>query len=458
MLSNKDLTDLLTGAASDANRLAEYRMFTTAARVPLSPDMAASLGAISGERRLVPFLDTVVEAITEKLFVQTVTAEKVKDSKAIADWLSDEAWALAERDLYRAVVRDGVAYLLVRWSESGPLYDVRTAYDGESGAGAVREQGDIAFTFNAWVDGDVSYVDCYFANRIEKYIRRAEDKWEPRQDAPDEEWPIAWLDSDGAPLGLALVEYRVDGSAVEPAVQVARDLNEAVIDLVATSRLQGWPQRYLKGKRSISMLTTPEGQPLLSSTGRPIHRRVELKPGSVMLLDQETDIGQLAGATPNSEAIDKLLALLSWITAVPTHFFTGSWPSGVALLNSEQRLNHKVEGHQGRLSSAVAETVRLTMRLSNTFAGTAFNAMQRITVTWYPPQIESVEVVQERHKATADVVDKLFAAGLLSLDEAVKTLHPDWTKERLEEELARLRRAQPVMAEQVVAEAEGTPA
>lgn len=438
MMDHPQIAALLADAAADAAQLAEYRRATAPVRVPLSPDMAAALGAPNGERRLIPVLDTVVEAIVAKLFVRQIDAEKVKDTRVLGGWFGDRAWALAERELYRAAVRDGRAYLLVRWSDDGPLFDVRGAYDGGSGAGAVRAHGELTGTFNTWAEGETSYLDCYYPDRIEKYARKAEGQWQPRQDAPDEAWPIAWVDVDGQPLGMALVEYTIGGSAIERALQVARDLNEAVLDMVATSRLQGWPQRYLRGKRNVSVLTTPEGQPVLAANGRPIPRRVELTPGSVMLLDQESEIGQLAGAAPNVAAIDQLLALLSWLTTVPTHYFTGDWPSGVALLNSELRLNHQVEQLQGRLSAAVAATARLALALANTFAGTAYRASQRLAVTWYPPQIESVEVVQARQQATADIVAKLFAAKLMSLDEALTALHPDWPPERRDAELARL--------------------
>jgi hypothetical protein len=169
-----------------------------------------------------------------------------------------------------------------------------------------------------------------------------------------------------------------------------------------------------------------------------------------MLLDQETEIGQLDGSSPNSAAIDKLLELLSWLTTVPTHYFTGQWPSGVALLNSEMRLNHKVEGHQGRLTSAVVEVVRLCLRLSNAFAGTAYSDSQRITVRWAPPQIETEDLRQERETATVERVTKLVEAQLMSIDEALKELHPDWPQERIDEERERLARVTPPAAPRAV--------
>lgn len=437
MPSHKEIVAFLTGAASDAARLAEYRLSTTAARVALSTDMAAMLGAANGERRLIPFLDTVIEAIAAKLFVKQVTAEGATVTKAIAGWLGDTRWALIERELYRVVSRDSAAYILTAWND-GPEFHVRERYNGSHGAGTVREHGTVAFTFNTWQAGEQTYLDLYYPGRIEKYAKKAEGEWAPRRDAPDEEWPIPWLAHDGSPLGPALIEFSIGSSDIESALQVARDLNEAVLDMVAVSRLQGWPQRFLKGKRNISVLTTPEGQPLLTSAGRPIPRRVELRPGSVMLLDQDAELSQLAGAAPATAAVDKLLALLSWLTTVPTHYFTGDWPSGVALLNSELRLNHKVEGHQGRLTSAIVQLVRLCLRLSNHYGSTAFDVNQRITVEWYPPQVESVELQMERRKAEAEYVEKLFAAGLMSREEALAVLHPDWSKERLADELARL--------------------
>jgi hypothetical protein len=413
----------------------------------LNTDMAAALGSTNGYRRLTPFLATVIETITTKLEVDdgALKASKVKDTKQLAQWLGDNQWSLIERDLYRAVSRDGYAFVLTRWTEAGPVFTVREAFDGTTGAYTVARNGAVAFCFNAWKHGDTFFLDCYYPERIEKYSRKAENKWEPRRDTGDEAWPIPWVDDEGSPLGIALVEFSVGESDIESALQVGRDMNEALLDLIATSRLQGWPQRWLKGQKNPNILLTPEGQPWISpTTGRPFLRTMQMQPGSVMLIGAEAELGQLDGATPNGATLDKLLELLSLVTTVPTHYFSGQWPSGVALIQAESRLNHKVEGHQGRLTPSIVQMLRLCMRLSNYFARTAFVIDQPLVIPWHAPQIETEDLRREREKATTENVAKLYDSKLMSLETAIRTIHPAWTDDEVTLEIERLR---PIPAE-----------
>lgn len=439
-LSHKEISDLVAGAATEAAALMELRHATRATVVRLSDDMAAAVGAVNGYRRLTPFLGTVVATIASKLEIDdaALRASKVKDTKQLAQWLGDNQWSVIERTLYETAARDGSAYVMVRW-ENGPRYTVRELFDGVTGAKAIKRNGETAFVINGWKAGDTFYLDVYYPASIEKYQRKAEGQWEPRSDAPDESWPIAWTNAAGEPLGIPLIELSIGKSDIDDAVQLGRDMNEALLDLIATSRLQGWPQRYLKGQKDPNVLLNEAGQPLVSPiTGKPFPRTMQLLPGSVMLIGKDAELGQLEGAATNTGALDKLLELLSLVTTVPTHYFNGQWPSGVALIQAESRLNHKVEGHQGRLTPAIVAMLRLSMRLSNEFAGTAFFVDQELTVPWLAPQIETEDLRIEREKATTDRVIALHGAGLMSRFLALRTLYPAWSDAEITEELARL--------------------
>ena len=216
-------------------------------------------------------------------------------------------------------------------------------------------------------------------------------------------------------------------------------MNEALLDMLAASRTQGWPQRWIRGQKNPDVLTNDLGQPIISSTtGRPIRRTVNASPGSIMLLSDGSEMGQLDGAEPTSGVLDKLLELLSLVTTVSSHYFTGQWPSGVALIQADSRLNHKIEAHQGRLSGGIAAMLRLAMRLSSYFAGTAIDQTQPIVIPWHAPQIETEDLKIERQKATEESVTALVAAGLMSKEVAIRALHTDWNEEQIGAELLRL--------------------
>ena len=402
--------------------------------------MAVSLGTPS--RRLVPVLSSVVDAIVAKLEIdeERLAANKVKDAKTFRAWLGDGHWSLVEKELYRAVVRDGSAYVLTMWADGVPVFTVREMFNGVCGARVVCEDGVPAYAFNAWsADDGVAYADFYYPDRVEKY-RKSDDKkhWIPRTDAPDEAWPIAWVAEDGTPLGIAIVEFSIGESDIASSLQIARDINEALLDLLATSRTQGWPQRFLKGGRTADVLTNAFGQAVVNGSGNPIRRTVQASPGSIMLLSETSELGQLNPAASDSTVLDKLLELLSLVTTVPTHYFIGQWPSGVALIQAESRLNHKVEQHQAKISAAVVTMLRLAMRLANHFAGATYDPTQPITIPWHSPEIETDDLRREREAFKVDRVSKLVESGLMSRELAVRELHPNFDEMQIQAELARL--------------------
>lgn len=412
--------------------------------VALSPDMAAALGAVGLERqhqrKLLRVLNTVIDAIADKLFVESITLD---NQETVTQWLAQNRWETLQRKLYRALVRDGAAYILTSFTNAAPVYSLREAYDGRCGAAYVyanNNSDEVLFALNTWYQGTDRYLDLYFPDRIEKYINRDGSTWERRQDTPDEQWPIDWTDNKGAPLGLALVKFDISDSDIEDAVQIQQDINDALLDLLATSRTMGFPQRYIIGTSNPEYLLNEYGNPLIDIFGRPIRRNLTTSPGSIFVIQgKESQFGQLGQATADTSVLDKLLHLLSLVTTVPTFYFTGGdIPSGVALIQAESRLNSKVEDHQGELTPAVEALLRLSLRLSNTFGNTAYNADTRIDIRWASPQIETEDLRLDRMTKTAQAVTLLMGAGVLSVEQAVRMLHPEWDEQQVQTEVARI--------------------
>ncbi len=414
----------------------ELREAATGKLVSLPEAMASILG--SRKRKTVPVLGVAVEAISNKLFTKAIAAEKATTTKLLQGWLTATRWPRLERALYQAVSRDGYAYLLVTWDGDQPKLTVREAYNGSEGALMLEGVG-----LNVFKQGKDLCADFYYPDKVEKFIQKNGDReWLRRQDAPDETWPLDWTDLDGQPLGVALVRVGDGVSDIACALQVQRDLNEALLDAAAISRTQGWPQRYSAGEEGGDWLTNANGQPLRTITGDPIRRELKLEPGSVMQLKgPNAKLGQLDAATPDRTLVDVHLELVSLLTTVPTHYFTGQWPSGVALLQAESRLNARVEDHQGVITEALVAVVLLMLRLARTFGGLALDTAQAIAVEWYPPQVETADLQMDRDKATTE----LFQAGLLSLRQALVRLHPDWTEDLLVAEEAAIRGAAPAV-------------
>ncbi len=439
--SAEQLNMLLVELNARSRKVRESHDATHPRDVVLSPVMSAILGTLT--RRTVPILDVAVEAISSKLFVRDITTDKATLTKQLRAWLKANTFELLERELYRHIVRDGTAYILASWGASGPVLTVKEAYDGMDGAAAVCSEMDDStlYTVNTWLVGGTRYLDCYFDDRIEKYIA-LQGRWELRRDAPDETWPVPWVNADGEPLGSALIAIGDGESRIRNSIQLGDDFNAALLDMAALSRSQGWPQRFMTGGNN-EFLVTSNGQPLRDEFNRPVRRRIIVEPGSILTLG-DNKIEQLDAATLDTQYLRELISLISLSTGVPQHVFTGDWPSGIALQSAEIRLNEKVEDLQGVISPSLISMVRLMVKMSALFGGPVY-AEPDISVSWYPPEIESEDLRQGRDKATKE----LYAAGLMSMPRAVATLHPEWSDEQISDECALILSAETGRAQRI---------
>lgn len=462
----KTINELLARASGDAVTLNELRHACAPTIVRLNDDAAATLGATT--RRKTPILQRVVDAIAGKLFldVEKFSAETLGTAsiaKAAKEWVS--TWQMAERDLFKAVVRDGRAYLHVSWDSGRPRYTVRPAYGPQpilhrdpatgqthttsAGAALIRNPSTLQpeVAINAWQVDQITYIDLYYADRVEKYAKTATGL-EGRIDAPDEAWPLPWTDSAGVPLGVALIEFSVGESAVLGGLQTARDINEAQLDVVAGSRTQGWPQRYLIGQRDPDVIVNELGQPLLNGYGKPVMRKLSPAPGSFLRFRENTTVGQLESAQPNSAAIAELWGILSYITTVPVFRMRdgGEMPSGVALIQAEAALNHRAEEYQGYLSNGIEQLLRLSIRLSNQFGGTSLPADRSMSVPWATPEIYTIDLQEALENGRQTRILARYEAGVVSLEEAVKQTNPTWTPEQIAIEVVRIRADRPAVA------------
>lgn len=411
-----------------------YKRETEAITVSLTSEMANLLG--TKERKLVRVLNAVVDAISNKLFIENVTVNDITMDTEIQRWFRVNRFENLQRDIWRATVRDSEAYVLVSYEGNAPKYQLVEAYNGYTGAGYIyaadnREQ--VLYAVNVWYEGKAKRLDIYYPDRIEQYRKGdGESFWNSVA-------TLDWTDTANQPLGIALIRFDIGRSDIVDALQLQRDINEAIVDMIAVSRVLGFPQRYTAGKVNPDMVVNQYGQPLVDPLfAGPIKKDFVLTPGSIPHFNEGTTLGQLDSATPDTTVIDKLLHLVSLVTTVPTFYLDGGeMPSGIALIQAEMRLNTKVESHQGLLTPGIEELVQLSVRLMNTFANTAY-AIVEIAVTWASPEIYTIDLVESMKTAQVNRVVALRNAGLVSLEQAVRMLHSDWDDTEVANEVARI--------------------
>lgn len=439
MLRHEDIIDLV-----DALPVRSYKTATSQEPLKLNKHQADALG--TGSRNIIRVVKAAIQAIADKLFIERISAADTTVQEAIEEWYADTRMDVIQRDLYKLVVRDGIAYVQAKYENNTPTVAIIESYDGRTGAvsGYDPQTKKELFVVNVWYAGSTRNIDIYYPERIEKYTYDTDDsRWKPRTDYEGEQWPIDWTDTAGNPLGIALVRFDINESDIVEAVQLQRDINDALVDLLATSRTMGWPQRVLKNASQETYLLNQYAQPLVTTdafgTSYPIPRKIELTPGSILMLQgTESDLSQLAPATADTAVLDTLLALLSDTTTVPRYVFTGGeWPSGVALLNAEMRLNHKVESHQGHLTPAYEALFNLMLRISNTFGSTSFDVDALVTVVWASPQVYTEDLKMEMEQNRVDNAVKLRTAGILSNEDALRYMFSDKSEEEIQQMVAR---------------------
>lgn len=401
------IDQLLETAAVRAGLICRLRLLEQPVRRQLSKQMAAILS--QQYRTSVPLATALLDALSNKLFVRGV----LTDSDPLP---LPAGWPVAERQAYRLALRDGYA-VLAGWLDNNGSVTVAAipAFDGTSGA-IVND--DIVAVVPG---GDSEIVDLYYADRQERY-RSTGAGWRLEQTIT---YPVV----NGRPLGPLLIAIGTGQSELLPVESLLEALEAAVLDLQAVSRSQGWPQRYLITDGIGQFLRSPFGQPLLGPDGLPIRRELIFEPGSILKIDagEKTEFGQLAPATADTAVIRQLLELISLVSGVPLYYFTGDWPSGIALLTVEQRINAKAEYYQALFTAPLVKLFQRIADLQSYYLREPARTVRDLD--WYPPQIETEEVKQLRAKA---VVEQ-YQAGLLDRRTALRLIYPDWPEKRLDE-------------------------
>ena len=396
-------------AQSKAALIRSIRQAVNPPARPLPPPLRSLFGREF--RTPLPVLQAVIAAVADKLYLARVRNRRKTIEQQIGRLLAASDYQL--RLLFAAVVRDGTGYLMTVTDPKPALLFV-PAYDGTVGA----------FTFPDGAIGVVGATETgerlltvFRTGSVERY-REQSQQWVR---TGSERWPYP----------VPVIEFGDGKSFVEPLIQLQDDLNLAVFDLLAANRAVGFPVRYILGSASSDYLTNLFGQPLIDATGSPIRRTITLEPGAfVRIGDPNAEIGQLAASPPDATTINTLLELFSLLTGVPLFFFKGTVPSGAAIQAAEQRLNATVERYQSLLS----DPIRRVCSVLSSLLLNRQSEEDEWSVEWYPPQIETEELRSQRVKWVVEAVK----AGLMSKEEAVRTVHPDWPEERIAEEVVRI--------------------
>jgi hypothetical protein len=334
----------------------------------------------------------VIETLSDRLRIAgfTVPGEDVPVSENVVPGdpeaakigpiaqFASEVWARNRGDRLQGRVHEnaiglGDAFVIVEWDELEQrprlAYNdpnlVRVWYDPEdadrivmaSKRWVVSNDPQSVLTVN---NRESVRLNVYKPDRIERYIRNGligGGIWRQFTDVANPEWPIAWTDSAGEPLGIPVVHFanndrgqRYGRSEIADVVPLQDALNKAVVDVVRVMDAQGWPQRYALG---VSEAPTDD---------------LVAVPGAIFYSKSEhATMGTLDSAMPTGiiELWNKFEESVAAITRTPQHAFrvTNGLPSGEALKTAESGLVAKAEKRGITFGDAWEDVMTIALKL-----------------------------------------------------------------------------------------------
>jgi len=329
-------------------------------------------------------VQSVIRTVTEKL---SVIGFDSLDKEAIS-W-AQEVWDLnnldaLQDDIYEAALRDGAHYVIVdypvekgypRWLPQTHYTEVEAGGDG-NGCKIFYPQGDpnldpiVAVKYwTEWIEQKLTQRrTLYFPDKIAKYARTGGGgDWKPYKDSEDKEWPISWTDTDGTPLGIAVVPFYNKSQALEAAdaIPLQDAANKAVVDLLSTE-----DQTAYRILVALGFIPTSDGLDLKSDQSNAL----EVQPGIIIGTTKsktEADVKAIEPAqlSPMMDMVQQIIMWLALVTDTPVSRFitTKLIASDETLKEQEAPLIAKVENRQKLFGGAISRCMTLSMKLARMY-------------------------------------------------------------------------------------------
>lgn len=198
----------------------------------------------------------VCDALSERLNVTGFSTGDDKQAETFIQWWNANRLDAGQADIHGAAVRDGDSYVLVEWSDNGPMITFEPGYDGTEGAEIVYNpdrRREPLYAFKRWASEGGERLNLYYPNRVEKYVRSTGD------------WTLESSSSylvDGVPMFH--FRNRSDGynygkSELSDVIPLQNALNKSIIDLIAAADTTGFRLYWMTGDDPSAISVTPGG-------------------------------------------------------------------------------------------------------------------------------------------------------------------------------------------------------
>lgn len=327
-------------------------------------------------------------------------------------WYSNRTDAV-QNDIHQATMRDGDTFVLVEWDTDAqrPVFHHELAYDGNNGL-LVRydeeQRGKIKYAVKKWNvesgmgKGRITRMNVYTDDAIYKYYADSKGWHEYIEEGM--EWPIAWVDSQGNPLGVPVAHFKEAAggydfgkSRLNDIIPIQNALNKSIIDEIAAADVQAFRTVLKSGGDDPTGVIVAPGQILYDSN-----------------TDTKWDTIEAGGLEPITALVEKYIMRAAQISRTPLSYFqvTGQVASSDSQKADDKGLVSLVQKSSVGYGNAWEDVMAISVRLSNAFAGTNYDTAELIMTQW--AAFDTVDKNEEDRKAaeTAQLKSTTFAALL----------------------------------------------
>lgn len=347
------------------------------------------------EQALCNICKRAVEIPGERLAVEELTSEQ--GDSTLADmaklWWEMNQLGAWQYDIYEQALRDSTSCLIVGWDEDHPTYTLNELWDGKDGSVRLHyseDDGTLLFASKRYSAYDPVMLQktgkvrltLYFADRIERYEDSTGDPTGWRLLRPDEiegtdkRNPMPWVDTDGNPLGIAVIAFdNPGGSELDDVLMPQKALNKGAVDLLSTQDLHGFPLLVLKGFQA-TIDTEGKQTPL------------NYQPGRAITMPAAGSADRIPGVdlSPMFETgVLGWLQLVSIIKGWPLYLWArGEPPSGESLKVMESSLVNQVKRKQESFRDSWLEAFAMGARLHKLYTGQELTG--DLVIQWKDPE------------------------------------------------------------------------
>jgi len=366
---------------------------------------------------------TVVSSIANELdIVNFETGENFDAERSFDSWIakltSGSAFSSLQNRVHKWTLIDGYSFIVVDFDAATgmPIFRHAKLYLSEEAGGTgegifpLYLNNDVTQPLVAaakmWneatiIDDETVFVKrrtVYYEDRIERFVM-IDGEWEPFIDSAFPQWPISWVNADGSPIGIPVVDFinEDETSELSDIVPMQDVITKTLIDIVSANDLTAFRMYFAYG-----FFPTIDGQEPNADRSNIIR----MGPGQVNGTTKsrtEADVQVVDGADTRAlmDSLKEFVLMTAQLAAIPVNHFimTGQVASSETLKDQEKPFKRKTKLKRS-LFGAKWERAILT-------AAAVYNALS-------PNQIDSDTTVSTvwRHADTGDDISLKQSLGV----------------------------------------------